>query len=197
METAQFKVIEGNKPILFSAPHVFPHRRPSLNVGYKIGEPYTDEIVKQICAETGCWGIYLLRECDYDPSYHKEGKNEYKRKVRDIIKENKIKRYVDIHGLKDNGYFDIGIYYTTRFSKSLSFAYDIEKIMDRGELKGLNTQILRFLDNEQETLGEYVASDLRVPAVQIEIARYIRSDDNLRNFLITNLSQIVDKNIIG
>lgn len=192
MDSTQFQIIQGDNPILFSAPHGFAHRRPSLNVGYKVAEPYTDEIVKKVCEETQAWGIYLSNECDFDPNYHKERKNIYKQKIKEIVAENKIKKLIDIHGMKDSEYFDIGIYYTTRFSKSLQLAYEIEELLDKGKLKGLNIQILRFFDNDQETIGEYSASKLRIPAVQIEIARYIREEEHLRECLIENLSKITN-----
>ncbi len=195
METAQFQIIEGKVPVMLSAPHVYPHRRPTLNGSYKLGEPYTDRIVKEICSNTNCFGIYLLKECDYDPNYHKERKNEYKKTVRDIVKEKKIERFIDIHGLRDGQDFDIGIYYTTHFSKSLEFAYEIEEKLGKGLLSGINIQTLRFLDNGQETLGEYAAAKLRIPAVQIEVARYIREDDDLRNALVENISEAVRKYI--
>lgn len=187
METAQFKIIEGKVPVLLSAPHVFPHRRPCLNGCYKLGEPYTDSILQEACADTSCYGIYLCRECTYDPNYHKEQLNEYKKTIRHIAREGGIARFIDIHGLRDGQNFDIGLYYTTRFSKSLEFAYELQGFLNDGALRGMNIQTLRFLDNGQETLGEFAASKLRIPAVQIEIARYIREDDTLREEFVKNL----------
>jgi hypothetical protein len=64
-----------------------------------------------------------------------------------------------------------------------------------GKLSGINIEIFRFLDNGQESLGEFVASRMRVPSVQIEIARYIRSDEELRDNFVKNLSEVV-KNYI-
>jgi hypothetical protein len=37
-----------------------------------------------------------------------------------------------------------------------------------------------------------VASELRVPAIQIEIARYIRKDKELRGAFVDNLANIVE-----
>jgi hypothetical protein len=195
METAQFQIIKGKVPVLLSAPHVYPHRRPTLMGSYKLGEPQTDEIVRNVSMESNSFGIYLAKECEYDPNYHKEKKNEYKGMVKEIVSKNKIERFIDIHGLKDNSNYDIGIYYTTKYRKSLEFAYEIEDALSKGLLSGINIRIFRFLDNGQETLGEYVASKLRVPAVQLEIARYIRDDEELRNALIKNLSTAVNKYI--
>lgn len=194
METAQFKVIEGKVPVIISAPHIYPCKRPNIVGRYKPGEIQTKDIVEKICADTSAFGIYLNNECDYDPNYHKERKNEYKQEVRRIVEKYKIERFIDIHGLKDCDY-DIGLYYTTRFSNSLNFAYEIAEGLNMGRLNGLNIEIFRFLDNGQETLGEFVASKLRVPAVQIELARYIRTDEDLRGCFVKNLSEIV-KNYI-
>ncbi len=194
MEPAQFKVIEGKIPVLISAPHVYPCKRPNISGIYKPGEVYTKDIVEQVCADTSAFGIYLNDECDYDPNYHKEKKNEYKQVVRDLIKRYKIERFIDIHGLRDCDY-DLGLYYTTRFSKSLNFAYEIEDGLNKRKLNGVNIEIFRFLDNGQETLGEFVASKMRVPSVQIEIARYIRNDEELRETLIKKLSEVI-KNYI-
>lgn len=195
METAQFQIIEGKVPVLLSAPHAYSHRRPTIMGSYKLGEPYTDVIVKNVSADSNGFGIYLTNECDYDPNYHKEKKNEYKQMVKDIVMKNKIERFIDIHGLKSNQDYDIGIYYTTKYRKSLEFAYEIEEALNKGLLNGINIRIFRFLDNGQETLGEYVASKLRIPAVQLEIARYIRDDEDLRNAFVNNLSAVVSKYI--
>lgn len=195
MITTHFKTLEGKIPVLVSAPHVFGHKRPLLNCTYKIGEPWTDTIVKGISDDilTSC--IYLSSQCDYDPNFQKVLRNDYKKEVRRIIKEEKIKRFVDVHGLKDTYDYDIGIYYTSRFSNSIAFAKDIAKGVNMGLLRGISIQILRFVDNGQETLGEYVASKLRVPSVQIEVARYIREDETLRNELIKNLEEVLKKYI--
>lgn len=195
METAQFQVIEGHVPILLSAPHAFAHRRPTLNGCYKLGEPYTDTIVKQVRDDTSAFAIYLCNECDYDPNYHREKNNEYKQKVVDLITKNKLERFIDIHGLRDGNDYDVGIYYPTRFTKSLAFAYEVQEKLNRGKLLGISIEIFRFMDNDQETLGEFVASKLRVPSIQIEVTRYIRDNDELRASFIDNLDAVVKKYI--
>jgi len=195
METAQFQIIEGKVPVLLSAPHACSHRRPTLMGTYKLGEPYTDEIVKRITADSSSFGIYLSKECSYDPNYHKERKNEYKKAIKEIVMKNKVERFIDIHGLKDNQGYDIALYYPTKFRKSLELAYEIEEALNHGLLNGISIRIFRFLDNGQETLGEYVATKLRVPSVQIEVSRYIRDDEQLRESFIKNLSTLVEKYI--
>ena len=71
MKSATFRTILGTKPILLSAPHVYPHKRPKLSMAYKIGEPLTDTIVEEICKELKTFGILLTDESEYDYNYHK------------------------------------------------------------------------------------------------------------------------------
>ena len=191
MDTADLKIIEGKLPILLSAPHTYAHKRPSLSGSYKGGEACTDIIVESVCKNINCLGIIQSGETNYDPNFHKEKKNPYKQKVRQIVIGEKFRHFIDIHGLRDGAGYDIGIYYPTRFDRSMAFAQSISEGLNKGQLKGASIYIFRFLDNDQETLGEYVASKLRIPSVQIEIARYIREDEILRNAFIGNLEKFL------
>ncbi|NLE31187.1 hypothetical protein GX618_02850 [Candidatus Dojkabacteria bacterium] len=190
-EKSCVRIINGNIPVLLSAPHVFSHRRPSLTMSYKWGEKLTDEIVEGICTRTGAWGVIQSEETSFDPNWHKLKENPYKSVVNDIVQKEKIKRFIDIHGLKDEYEYDFGIYYPSKFFKSISLSKEIAKVLNQGKLRGSNICIFRLLDDYQETLGEYCANKLRVPSVQIEIARYIREDDKLRNEVINSLSSFL------
>ncbi len=196
MNESAFSTIIGSKPILLSAPHVYAHRRPRLSMSYKIGEPLTDIIVEEVCRETKSFGIVLSDESDRDFNYYKEKRNPYKKEIRKIVEENKITYFVDIHGLKGDSQYDVAIYYPSRFSRSIQLARDIKEGLSRGQLKGLNVLILRFPDDFQETISEFVADQLRVPSVQIEIARYIREKKKLRDSLVQNLSKISESLVI-
>lgn len=196
MNAPIFKTITGNKSVLISAPHVYAHRRPRLNMSYKLGEPLTDHIVEEVCKLSNIFGIMSVNETDFDPNYHKEKRNPYKQEVRRIVEERKIKYFIDIHGLKDGNNYDLAIYYPTRFWKSRDLAIQLQESLDKGELRGINIAILRFLDNNQETLGEFVTSKLRIPSIQIEVARYIREDASMRNTLVNSLSDTLNKLVI-
>lgn len=182
------KIIKGSIPVLLSAPHAYSHRRPSLTMSYKWGESLTDRVVEEICTRTGAWGIIQNEETPFDPNWHKVKENPYKQAIAEIVEKENIKKFVDIHGLKDDYEYDLGIYYPSKFFKSILLANDISNSLDKGKLKGMNICIFRFPDDLQETLGEYVASKLRVPSVQLEIARYIREDDSLRNLFVNNIA---------
>jgi hypothetical protein len=186
--TATYKIIKGTIPVLVSAPHVYCHRRPSLTLSYKLGEPWTDNIVEEICANTGAWGILHCCETDYDPNYQKLKKNPYKQEIANIIEREKIKKFVDIHGLSDEHEYDVGIYFPERYINSIRLSEGINKALNKGGLKGVNCCMFKFEDDKQETLGEFVACKLKVPSIQVEVARYIREKDGLRNAFIENMS---------
>jgi len=195
MDTADIKIIKGKLQILLSAPHAYSHKRPSLSGSYRAGEVCTDIIVESICKDINCFGIMQSGEVNYDPNFHRERNNPYKQKVKEIVRSVRFKHYIDIHGLKDGSGYDIGIYYPTRFYRSMAFAQSIAEGLHKGELKGASIFLFRFLDNDQETLGEYVASKLRIPAIQIEIAKYILEDEILRSAFIKNLEKILEEKI--
>lgn len=181
------KVIDGRIPVLLSAPHVYSHRRPSLTLSYKWGEEFTDTIVEELCLKSGAWGVIQTKETEYDPNWHKIKENPYKKEIKKVIGDKKFNKFIDIHGLNDENKYDFGIYYPSRFRRSIVLAEKMRKALDKGELAGVNVCIFRCPDDLQETLAEYVADELRIPSVQLEVARYIRESDELRSEFIKNL----------
>jgi hypothetical protein len=191
-KTAEYQIISGNAPFLISSPHEYCHKRPNLTGVYKQGEKYTNRICKDLCKESQSSGILITKDIDYDPNYFKKNRNPYKKEVEKIAKENKCKMFLDIHGLNPSHEYDIGIYYLSRFSKSKNMARELRDILNSGALKGISIHIFRIPDNGQETLTEFVASKLRIPALQIEIAQYIREDEDLRNSLVKNICNFLN-----
>lgn len=145
----------------------------------------------EVCANTGCWGIVQTDETSFDANYHKLENNPYKEEITEVVKSNKIVKFIDIHGLNDIHRYDLGVYYQSKFFNSINLANAVVKAVNKGKLKGINACIFRFEEDYQEELGEYVAAKLRVPSVQLEIARYIREDEGLRNAFIENLSSYI------
>lgn len=196
MNPKTFKTIIGSKPILLSAPHVYAHRRPRLSMAYKIGEPLTDTIVEELCKRIDCFGIVLTDESDIDYNYHKEKNNPYKKEVRNIVKKENVQYFIDIHGLKDGNNYDIAIYYPSKFYKSIQLAEQVKEGLGRSALKGSNIAIFRLPQGFQESLTFFTASELRIPSIQIEIARYIREKKELRDAFIQNLGEVLENVVI-
>ncbi len=186
-----FEIIEGKVPILISAPHIYNHYRSSLKMSYKQGEPYTGEIVKELARRLNCYAILSSEELDYDPNSSLLENNPYKREVGRIIKSKKIKMFIDIHGLSDKYSYDLAIYYGLRYRNAKKEAYRIANGLNTKELREILIQMRNFKDNNNETLSEYVIKNFKKISLQLEIARYIREDDILRNAFISSLSTVL------
>lgn len=165
-------------------------------MAYKIGEPLTDIIVEEVCKKTKAHGIILTDESDMDYNYHKEKSNPYKREIRKIVEKEKIKYFLDIHGLKDGNNYDIAIYYPSKFFNSIDLSRKVREDLPKSALKGSSIHIFRLPEDHQESLTLFAASELRVPAIQIEVARYIREKKELRDAFIQNLSDILENLVI-
>ncbi len=196
MNPKTFKTIIGSKPILLSAPHVYAHRRPRLSMAYKIGEPLTDIIVEEVCKKTKSFGVVLTDESDMDYNYHKEKSNPYKKEIREIVEKENIKYFIDIHGLKDGNNYDIAIYYPSKFFNSIELSKKVKEGLPKRVLRGSNIPIFRLPEGTQESLALFSASELRVPSIQIEVARYIREKKELRDAFIQNLSEVLENLVI-
>jgi len=185
-------IVEGKRPIILSAPHVFAHSRLNLERKLKQGEPWTDEIVREISRQTECFGIYTIGDTlDFDPNFTKELDNPYKAQIRKLVKKQKIKYLIDIHGLSDSHQYDFGIYFKSKFIKSRNLAFKVAEEVNKGILRNSLINVLYFKPDGQETVAEFCCEKLKIPAIQIEIARYIRESDVLRSELISRLSDLV------
>lgn len=192
MNLPSFETIKGEQKILFSAPHSHPHKRPNLSGVLKQYEKGTDEIVKEVCKAGKFSGIYLSRiEDDYDPNYHKVERNEYKREVERIVKDEKVQRFVDIHGLCEKKQYDFELQYSMRFQRSKRLALEIVSLLSKEREFKDCIFVLQYLpEDDKETLVEFVCRRLDIPAVQLEIAKYIREDDRLKEILVNSISKL-------
>jgi N-acetylmuramoyl-L-alanine amidase len=186
--------IKGTTPVLITAPHVFKHHRLSLDKYWKVGEPWTDYIASEIAKQTDSFALISNTELNYDPNFDIETDNPFKKEIHRIVDKYRIKYVIDIHGLSDKHPYDFGIFYKNRFRRSKQLAYDLASILNSGKLKNSLVQILNFYDNSQETIGEFVVANLRIPAIQLEIARYIREDEDLRNAVVSSIVKLITLN---
>lgn len=187
-----FIISKGKNKVFISAPHVFSHKRPSMTGVYKYAEPWTDYIARAVADESSSSVIYTVQELNYDPNYHSLDKNEYKAEVAKFIKKEQITHFFDLHGLSDKHQYDFGVFYPLRYSKSKNLAYDFAESINSGVLHDSIIHILNCIDNDQETLCEFVAQTLKVPSLQIEISQSIRHDDHLREGLIGNIAKFIN-----
>jgi len=196
IQRSEIKVIKGKIPVLLLAGHAHTHRRPNLMQSYKLAEPWTDYLAQNVASSTGAHALILETEVDYDPNLHKLEKNPFKQAIVELFKNNEIKYVFDLHGLNDKHQFDIGAFYLSHYYKSKQLCYGIADELNNGKLNDLLVNIFKFKDDyfhngNQETLTKFVVEKYKVSGVQLEIARYIREDEILRNALIKGLSSFI------
>ncbi len=187
-----YKLIKGKTPLLLSAPHTHRHKRPNLENRIKQSEPWTKYIAKAIAENTNSYCIYSIQKQEKDPNYYPLKENPYKKEIKKLADKNQIKYLIDIHGLSDKHQYDFGIFYQKRFRNSKKLAYAIAEELNKERLRKCLIHILHFKQNDQETIAEFGAEQLKIPSIQIEIARYIREDDILRENFIKLITKWVD-----
>lgn len=190
-QVSKYKVNKGKIPILVSAPHAFAHKRPSIEHNYKVEEKFTDTIAKKITQIIPVSSIFSTASQEFDPNFYPRKISPYKNEVASIVDSGRIEFMLDIHGLSETKAYDFGIYYPLKFYKSMRIARNMAEFLAQKELRGTTIQILNFPKTFGESLSECVASNSGVPAVQIEIARYIREDDYLLNVVATRIADFI------
>ena len=188
---AEIQQVPGTIPVLLLAGHAHLHKRPSLMGTYKLAEPWTDYIVRNIAEVTGAHALYTTMDLDYDPNFHTIDRNPFLQAADELVTSHKIKYVFDFHGLSDKYSYDIGVYYLSRFTKSKYISFRIADALNNGHLAELLVQLFNFKQNKQVTLTENLVKKYKLAGVQIEIARYIREDEVMREALIKEFSEFV------
>lgn len=184
-------VSQGVRPILISASHGSLHLRNSNEQILRQAEINTLNIAKALSDKIGGFFIGANSQLDYDPNFDPKSRNTYKKTVEQIIKENKIKYFIDIHGLSDRYLYDFGFYFERSFRNSRKLAVTISNGIVSKELRGSISQILYFPIGFGESVSSFVCKNFKIPAIQIEVARYIREDEILTESFVGVVSQSI------
>lgn len=86
--------IEGDYPVLLSAPHSCAHHRSGM---MKVEEEFTAAIVMYLASSIGCSGIFLRRCCPDDPNWQPEC--EYKDRLAALAERCGAAFVIDLHGM--------------------------------------------------------------------------------------------------
>ncbi len=166
-----YKVVMGENPILFSAPHAVVHMRDGK---LKIQDSNTGGIVEYLAKECNCYGITRTYNLDDDPNWDNVGPGlDYKKKVVEIIKNNRIKYFFDIHAMSDKYGIDwclgTGNYENLNGDMEL-----LEKLKILFEKSGKVSIDVPFKAGKEYIVSNYVATNTGIPAIQIEISQNLR-----------------------
>lgn len=213
-----YKYIKGTKPVLITVPHsVNQDKRDGYDngYGYKSADKYTGAIARIIAEKTGAHVLYKTTYKakndvkPYDENHTKDLTN-YRKKIRDIVRENEIKAVIDIHGFNDAETDDSIVIGTSYGENLLGQEQILNAVLDGLAENGFKTDMLddaaskndkvtideRFTASASYTSSAYVAENFNVPTIQLEFGTSYRvptKDMNKFNRTVNSISDVIDR----
>lgn len=187
-----FKIIQGEIPIILSAPHCVKQTR---NGKMKQAEGETGAIVQIIAKDTKCYAIYKTYNKNDDANYDIEN-NLYKQELSNLINQKQIKLLIDIHGAKNENKFDIEI--GTNDGENIEnkgyIVKELKEILLKQGIKNI-VENVKFKASSMHTISKYIHEKTKIPCIQLEITgryRYIENIDGIEK-LINGIEQFIKK----
>lgn len=183
-----FKIICGNSPILFSAPHAV---RQSRDGELKSADTMTGVIVEALCQRTKASGIIRTFNLNDDPNWENSGYGlKYKNAILDIINQRNILCMIDIHGCKSDYGFDIDI--GTDNGKNINMANNFLNIINNGLIKCGKVETDKiFSASDSSVISKYINRKSNIACFQIEISSAIRKDMDRLIQLLDTFEEII------
>ncbi|MDP4160691.1 MAG: hypothetical protein Q8911_13185, partial [Bacillota bacterium] len=164
-----FQVFPGKLPVLLSAPHAVRYYRQKK---IKPSDQFTGSIVYLLNRLTGCQAIAATKLYGGDPA--NDNPCIYKAKISEICQRNKVKWVLDIQGAARELDFDIAL--GTNNGKTLMDKASLTETLIRNfQAFGLERLSHNHIaDTGRHSVVTYVAHELGIPAVQVEINKQYR-----------------------
>ena len=180
------KIMVGNFPILFSAPHSVKTVRNGL---FKRCDVLTGGIVEYLFSYDKVFGITRLHNMLDDPNYYNIGNSFlYKKAIMDLINKHGIKYLFDIHGCSNEHNFHISLGTNNGVNADDE---TIKLVLDK--LKVFENVVVyeKFKASMDANISRYIHERMGIPCIQIEISEDIRF--NKTELLIKSLENIIDE----
>lgn len=196
-----FELLDGKTHVMLSAPHAVNHfSRGKI----KYAEIFTGGIAEYLHEQTHCHLICTTHYKDADANRDSVNVCAYKQKLLEYVLYNDIKVLIDIHGMKANPDYAVEFGTGGNDNPTLNgynlIADIIEETMRHSLNKYLvedNKQIVRnvrFAARGENTITNFISSQLRIPCLQIEIGgeyRDIKNPERLEA-LIVGLQSVIE-----
>lgn len=173
----EFKAISGHLPVLLSAPHGAAHLREGR---IKEEDEFTAGMVRLVAEKTGAHALYTYRKSRTDPNYY--ANVPYKQVLKEIVDQARVKFVLDIHGCAPER--DFGLALGTMCNQSCprhrpsivdSLAGHGFSVSSRGLLRlDLDRTFTASGNHKVETVTQFAAQKLKIPAAQLEINARLR-----------------------
>lgn len=179
-----WEIIQWTIPVIFSAPHAAPQTREWVR---KPCDEFTWEIVRQLCERTWAYGIIRIENCDDDPNFYNDWLSwEFKEEIINLIKNNWIKYWFDIHWCKDDLWFSIDVWtnYWENINQNLDFLLNVQKNLSNTFGRVAVDEL--FDAGKSEIVSTYVSKIVKCPYIQLELCRTLREDTDYLVCLLSN-----------
>lgn len=164
-----FKYIQGNIPVLVSAPHSVRHKRKK---DIKPSDEFTGATACLLNQLTSCHTLAVSRVYKEDPNF--DYPSLYKDYLGQICKEHQIRLVLDLHGAARDREFSVDL--GTMEGKSLLgrewLERDITLAFHNQDIAKVSSNF--FSAGKQQTVTWFVSQVLGIPAVQIEVNKEYR-----------------------
>ncbi|MHB8074156.1 N-formylglutamate amidohydrolase [Desulfosporosinus fructosivorans] len=164
-----FWLAQGKLPVLVSAPHAVRHYRHKR---IKMSDQFTGSIVYLLNQLTDCHAIAATKLYGGDPNF--DDPCIYKERIAEICARQKVKFILDIHGAARDREFDVDL--GTNGGKTLLENTRMLEVIERN-LRNFGLSKIshdHFAASGPNTMANYIARELGIPAVQIEINKQYR-----------------------
>jgi len=182
-----FCIINGNIPVLLSAPHSVKTVRENR---LKSSDILTGGIVEYICQQCNTFGITRIFNNNDDPNYYNTGISlEYKNAAIDLINSNNINFLFDIHGCKDEHPFEIEI--GTNYSANLNNPKTYEIV--RNAFSNIASVSIdnTFMASSPANISNYIHFHTNIDCIQIEICKSIRTNPQRLMQFVDSFSKMI------
>jgi hypothetical protein len=158
--------VRGEIPILISAPHGAKHYR-ACESRWKAEDAYTSSLAIVLGRLTGAHVIYLKNKAAEDPN--SDLHSRYKDFLANIVRENRIRFLIDLHGAHRDQPFkiDVGTLDNSADKSSCPTFKPFIAEAFRGYDNGLFNK--HFLAKNPGTITSFARNDLGIEAAQFEI----------------------------
>ncbi len=166
--------LRGEIPILVTAPHATRHLRMGK---LKYQEEYTGMLSVILHTLTGSYALYTHWASGVDPNFYDDA--PFKSKLLNVVRKFGIGFILDLHGTRREWSDDI--YPGVGNNREFLFGNDfyLYKLQEASESNGLVLGGLYvFPASTQMTITKFVARNLEIPAMQIEINERLRRPES-------------------
>lgn len=178
-------LLKGSKPILFTAPHTMIQIRENGDI--KLKEPYTKALALYFHKHFDTYALIKLNDTGLDSN--RDNHDEFKEVMYKLVKEEKIKLVLDLHGAKNSHDFDVEFGTLNNLTADFSTIKELEEAFKENNI----TNIEHNNPFKGGAITQYLYNIKDVDVIQLEINAKFRDRHNLNKLysLVCSLTNFI------